>query len=169
LYEDSMVRAAILSLVIALLAVSSEHDGATIVNSGSTNTSGYSIKLWSDGTGSVSTGNGTPTTFTVPADTAAKFFADVKAARDSGGAQLQHCMKSASFGSRTTVQWHGWASPDFTCPPFSPAVGALSQDASAIEAAANVPARGMPGHLVRKPLPIEMRKTSTPTPEAEPT
>ena len=99
--------------------------------------------------------------------TATKFFVDVKAAR-SNGQQLGHCMKSASFGTRTHVQWHGWTSPDLTCPPFTPQVGALAQDVSAIQSAAHVTGF-MPGHLIRRTLPPEMRKSSTPTPEAEPT
>jgi hypothetical protein len=163
-----MVRAATLIAAVAVLAAGASPDGAAIVNSGSTNSSGYTIKLWSNGNARLQMNNGgAPTAFTVPPETAATFFRDLAAAR-ADGAQLQHCMKSVSFGYSLTVQWHGWTSPDFTCPPLAPPVQTLFQDSEEIEAAAHVQNSGPP-HLIRKPLPNDMRKTSTPTPEAEAT
>lgn len=151
----------------ATLAAAAQHDGATIVNSGSTNTASYTISLWSDGTGTVQVGHGTPQPFTVSQATAQRFFSDVKAARADGD-QLQHCMKSASFGSRTSVEWHGWTSPDFTCPPFTPPVAALAQDVSAIQSAAHISAGGGPP-MHRIGLPGGLRKIPTATPEVQPT
>lgn len=162
------IRGENLSIVLAcaVLSATLQHDGATIVNSGSTNTAGYTITVWSDGTAtSLVRGASSPTPFTVPKETAERFFSDVKAARGNG-AQLQHCMKSASFGTRTVVQWHGWSSPDLQCPPFTPEVGALATDVQSLESAANI----QPGSPLRRvPMPVEMRKIPTATPEVQPT
>jgi hypothetical protein len=148
------------------LAAAMQHDSATIVNSGSTNTAGYTITLWSDGTATVQVRGAQAKPFTIPAKTASRFFTDVKAASGDGGGQLQHCMKSASFGTSTIVQWHGWTSPDFQCPPFTPAVTALAQDVNAIQTAADI----MPGRpLHRIGLPGDLRKIPSPTPEVQPT
>lgn len=145
----------------AVLAATAPRDGATIVNSGSTNTARYTITLWSDGTGTTQVGAASPAPFSVPKEAAERFFSDVKAAR-SNGAQLQHCMKSASFGSRTIVQWHGWSSPDLQCPPFTAEVSALAKDVSEVQSAANI----HPGSpLMRRiPMPVEMRMQPSASP-----
>lgn len=151
----------------AALAAAGVPDGATITNSGSTNSAGYVIKIWSDGRGSITIGSGNATSFTVTHDVAQRFFADAKAARANPGAP-GHCMKSASFGTTTSVKWHGWTSVDLQCPPLDPAVSALARDAQAIEAAAGI---GTTVHLIPRPheprrLPSETTTspTSTPTP-----
>ncbi len=153
------------ALLCAAVAAAPQRDGAVIVNSGSTNTAGYSITIWSDGSGLAQVQGGAGRPFTISNDLAARFFTDLKAAR-ANGQQLQHCMKSVSFGTRTNVRWHGWLSPDFQCPPFTTPVAALAQDVSAIESAANIQAGP---HLRRIRLPGEMRKIPTPTPEVTPT
>ena len=119
-------------------------DSAVIVNSGSTNTIGYSIEVWSDGKASVTMqGRGsapsTPKAFTVSAATAERFFADLAAAR-KGNATTAPCMKSASFGTSTHVKWQGWVSPDLSCPPKSSLGDALVRDVDAIHQAAGVAA-----------------------------
>jgi hypothetical protein len=153
-------------LVLALFSAAPQRDGATIVNSGSTNAAGYTISVWSDGTGSAMVRGATAaTSFSISQEAAERFFQDVKAAR-SNGAQLQHCMKSASFGTRTVVQWHGWVSPDLQCPPFTDEVRALAGDVQTVEGSANI----QPGSPLRRvPLPAEMRKIPTATPEVQPT
>ena len=65
-------------VMLALLALgaattmalaSSRPDGATITVTGSTNTAGYQIKVWSDGRAQSIVGrNGTPTPFTVASE-----------------------------------------------------------------------------------------------------
>lgn len=148
-------------LLSAVLAATAPRDGATILNSGSTNTAGYKITLWSDGTATAQVGRGAPAPFTISKEAAERFFADVKAARGNG-AQLQHCMKSASFGTRTIVQWHGWSSPDLQCPPFTAEVSALAKDVSEVQTAANI----HPGNpLMRRiPMPVEMRMQPSASP-----
>jgi len=118
-------------------------DSATIVDSGSTNSYGYTIQLWSDGKGSITlqerdgSAVATPKPFTVSASTAARFFSDVAAAH-KGNISAAPCMKSASFGTSTRVKWQGWVSPDLTCPPNDSLGEALVRDVDAIRQAAGV-------------------------------
>ncbi len=147
-----------------LSAAAAQRDFAPIRNSGSTNTAGFALTVWSDATGSASVQSATPKTFGVPNDLSARFFADIHAASDEV-APATHCMKSASFGTSTVVQWHGWTSPDLQCPPFSPSLGALASDVNAIEAAAGIATQLH--HRIR--LPPDIRKIPTPTPEVQPT
>src|SRR5579863_7911008 len=90
------------ALTIAACVAASPPQSAVIVNSGSTNTAGYTIKVASDGNGSLIVqprggSPGAPKTFSVPVATATKFFADLAAARKVDLATVP-CMKSASFG-----------------------------------------------------------------------
>lgn len=138
-------------------------DGATIMNSGSTNTAPYSLKVWSDGRAAMISAARVSTPFRVPGAETADFFRDVALARANPGSP-GHCMKSASFGTSTTVLWHGWTSFDLSCPPHG-AQFALAADVRAIVGAAGVfnnPPRRiplMPGELHRMP----------PSPNASPT
>ena len=151
------------ALVATIAASAGPKDGASIINSGSTNTEGYTMKVWSDGTGEVSGARtGDSHKFQIDADLTPKFFADLKAARANPGTP-GHCMKSASFGTTTVVSWHGWQSTDLQCPPFNAAMTALVTDVRAIQAAANWASRR------RIPLPRDMRKIPATPPEATPT
>jgi hypothetical protein len=153
-------------LLGTLLAATPMRDGATILNSGSTNTPPWTIKLWSDGSATWQIRDGNPTAFTLSKAATERFFTDVKASRDGGRGPMQHCMKSASFGTTTVVQWHGWSSPDLQCPPLPGAVSALAQDVAAVRSAAKIPV----GPIMRRfPLPMERRKIPAPTPEVTPT
>jgi hypothetical protein len=49
-------------------------------------------------------------------------------------------MKSASFGTRTYVQWHGASSPDLSCSSDDPRVTRLYQDVVAVEQQLGFPA-----------------------------
>lgn len=154
----------IFTVAPVLSIAAGQRDSATIRNSGSTNTAGFTITVWSDATGSASVQGATPKPFGVPNDLSARFFADLLAAH-SDAAPATHCMKSASFGTSTIVQWHGWSSPDLQCPPFSASLGALARDVNAIEAAA-----GITTQVHRRiGLPPDLRKIPTPTPEVQPT
>lgn len=163
------ISAAIAVLALVALATSfalaSRRDGVVIRNTGSTNFSGYTIKLWSDGTASVVRSNRAgealeqPKTGDVPLDLARKFFSDLKAAKETGNVIGRSCMKSASFGTSTVVQYHGWTSPDLECPGDGSVVS-LASEAHQIAQVLGV--RSTP---VRRPLmPNEPRR-----PEAAPT
>ena len=151
-----MVRAAVAliiatGLLVVCIAAAPSRDGATIVDSGSTNTSGYTIAVWSDGSARVTYQNhmgtvATPKPFTISLSLAARFFADLEAARD-GKAAAQHCMKSASFGTSTYVHWHGWTSPDLDCPPNDKLTTSVLHDVSAIRAAGKVTAASLRGGM----------------------
>jgi hypothetical protein len=160
----TFVRSATLAASLALGAFAacsaSEPDSATIVNSGSTNFTGYTIQVRSDGSASAQVSNrgsdaeSTPQPFTLDAATAKQFFADLAAAR-AEKAVGQPCMKSASFGSTTRVTWHDWTSPDLSCPPGNPAGAALVHDVQTIEAASGVSSgpRHRFGPVVPEPSP----------------
>ena len=77
---------------------------------------------------------------------------------------MQHCMKSASFGTRTTVAWHDYTSFDLQCPPLSPSVARLGTDVGVVQASANLDTR-----IRRIPLPRDIRMIPTATPEVQPT
>jgi hypothetical protein len=145
-----MVRCGALALVLAVAfgavvkaGASPARDGAVIVDSGSTNTSGYRIEIRSDGTATITLQNragaaqGAAKAFSVASGVAARFFADLKAAR-AGNVTGSPCMKSASFGTTTRVSWHGWASPDLDCPAENPLLSALIRDVNLIRAASGI-------------------------------
>jgi hypothetical protein len=101
--------------------------------------------------------------FTVDPSVAKSFFKNVRASRQDPGTPSR-CMKSASFGTTTTVQWHGWNSFDLQCPPWSSPVQALTADVRAIQAAANIDTG-----IHRIPLPREPRMIPSAAPEVSPT
>jgi hypothetical protein len=158
----------------ALIAVAraATRDGATIVNSGSTNALGFKIELYSDGSGSVvlqdRAGRAKSQTkaFKMPLVQAKQFFAHLKAARD-GNAANEHCMKSASFGTTTHVEWHGWTSPDLDCPPADKLDAALVHDYEAIRSASGVDTMTLhrnPTEPGLPRIPIELPSSSSPDP-----
>ena len=150
---------------IAIVAIAAGgRDGAVIRNSGSTNTAGYIIKVWSDGQAEVTMrGALAPRSFTVNPSIAKSFFTDVKAARANPGTP-GHCMKSASFGTVTTVLWHSWASSDLQCPPYTAPMQALLADVRAIEQAGNISSAPR-----RTRIPLEPRMIPSTAPEVSPT
>ena len=86
-------------------------DDVLIRNSGSTNTAGYAVVVHADGTAEYEGQHKTVGAAQVKwlhakLDEATPF-------TQLGGA---HCMKSASFGSRTTIVYRGESTPDLSCP-----------------------------------------------------
>ena len=175
----SFRSAARVALAIALFAAyvapaaATTIDGAVIENSGSTNGAGWRMVIRSSGqaTTQVLSRRGpqsgpasqpTPATFTPDPALIEAFFRDVRAARDSNEPPAT-CMKSASFGSRTMVLWHGWSSGDLSCPGNTGAMGALAQDVAALQNA---------GHVTALPLyrraPIEIQGAPAPSPSSPP-
>jgi hypothetical protein len=90
-------------------------NAALIVNSGSTNTRPYRIVLRPDGNALVSVDGEPAHKATLPETTAAQFFAHLAAAMPLEKMAHEPCMKSASFGSSTYVQYKGQRSVDVTC------------------------------------------------------
>lgn len=177
----SMKRHAIFA-VFALLAVASTaapaargRDGAVIRNTGSTNAPAFSIKLRSDGSASVRTQSKPGARHAVPAHAAeiplslaARFFAAAAASRREAASTAGGCVKSASFGSSTTVLWHGWTSGDLSCPQTGAHARALAAVVAQIVGLAT--SEQPSGHSVHLPInePRRAPVEGTPPPRATP-
>lgn len=82
---------------------------AVIENTGSTNTKGYQITVYSTGGARMDgKARGLPTAMNK------QFFRDLAAAMPLSGLPARHGMHSASFGTRTFVIYKGQQSPDLT-------------------------------------------------------
>lgn len=150
------------ALWIPALGRAHREEVASIVNSGSTNAHGYHIEVSSTGRARIA-GNAHGW-LNIGGRLARKFFIDLKTARTAAAPGVP-CMKSASFGARTTVVWHEWTSPDLECPASGTLV-TLKADVLAISSlAVQAPRRprgGLPVNGTRILIPL------TPTPP-EPT
>lgn len=149
---------------IAGTNAASRPDGAVIRNTGSTNFSGYTIKVWSDGRASSVHSNreggalDQPASGTLPQSLVLQFFNDLRTARHARPVG-ETCMKSASFGTTTVAHYHGWTSPDLECGGDGHVI-ALGSDAKKIAAQLHV--QSVKGHGIPM-LPNEPRRTE-PTP-----
>ena len=112
-------------------------DEALIVNSGSTNTAGYRLRVYADGTTALQQADAAVRKH-VSLALVKRFFADLRAAGALDKLPRASCMKSASFGSSTYAAYRGKLSPDLTCPGASPAERMLAIDADALAAAGGV-------------------------------
>jgi hypothetical protein len=153
--------------VLAAVAVAyagSRPDGAIIRNTGSTNFSGYTIKVWSDGRTSTVHSNHSgqaidrPVSGKVPDTLVAQFFNDLRTAQHAHPV-AETCMKSASFGTTTVVVYHGWTSPDLECGGDGHVI-ALGSDVKKI--AAQLRVQPFKAHRIPM-LPNEPRRTETNT------
>ncbi|HKU67660.1 MAG TPA: hypothetical protein VJP85_07790 [Candidatus Baltobacteraceae bacterium] len=144
-------------------------DGAVIRNTGSTNFSGYTIKVWSDGStwavhsNRAGTPLDAPVTSDVPPNLAQHFLQEAKQAKNNR-VMGQSCMKSASFGTSTVVLYHGWTSPDLECPGDGLTV-ALAADAHKIAALLKI--SGEQPHRIPM-LPNEKRRVPSEAPSGQP-
>jgi len=142
--------ALLLALVLSPSPVPSPTVNAVIVNSGSTNLAGYRIEVAPDGHAQVTQGTATREV-TIPAQLATRLYTDLAAAGPLDALPTQPCMKSVSFGSRTTLAYKTKTSADLQCGQLSPAGRALAADAAAIAAVTVY-------HVHRTTLPV-MRRT----------
>jgi hypothetical protein len=117
-----------------------------IRNSGSTNTAGYSIVIHPDYTADVADGRGGTIKKTVGAPQAKWLFDRLKA--DMPFEQLGggHCMKSASFGSYTTIAYNGERTPDLQC-PGGPETRELNRTVGVIVEQLGISTRRVPGMM----------------------
>jgi hypothetical protein len=115
---------------------------ALILNSGSTNTAGYRLRVSTSGWTTLQQGD-----VALRKHVAARFvrplFADLRATGPLDELATHPCMKSASFGTSMVIVYRGKTSPDISCPGTS---RALQQDALALADAAGV-------SLMARPLP----------------
>jgi hypothetical protein len=121
----------------AYLRVPTTAGEALILNSGSTNRAAYRLRVWADGTTALQQGD-IPLKKRVSAELVKRFFSDLNAAGPLDQLPVAHCMKSASFGSATTIGYRGKMSPDVSCSGTSSAARALAIDATALADAAGV-------------------------------
>ncbi len=120
---------------------------ATIQNTGSTNTTGYQIQVSSDGNATLLTLVPAKSTSHVPLvekkeklgtyKFATKLFQDLDAAMPLTALPVRHGMRSASFGTQTTIIYKGQSSPDLTF-ASDPRSVALKADIDAITKALHV-------------------------------
>lgn len=159
------------AIILAALAAAPHRDGVVIHNSGSTNSYGYTIAVWSNGDARVEMSSRTavpaspPRAASVPKALAERLIADAQQAKRERPAAV-HCMKSASFGTTETILYHGWQSPDVTCSSGA-LVQRLHADAESIVQALHLPLFGrgvpmLPG--IRRPMPAA--RTPEPAPSA---
>ena len=87
---------------------------AVIHNSGSTNTTGYTILVHPDATAEL-VQNGTAATKPIGKAQAASLFEKLKAAGPLDELATGRCMRSASFGTITTISYAGRTSGDIGC------------------------------------------------------
>jgi hypothetical protein len=110
---------------------------ALIANSGSTNTAGYTLRVYADGTTALLQAD-IPQHKRVARTLVDRFFADLRAAGPLDALPRTFCMKSASFGTTTTISYRGKISSDMSCPGRSVAARKLASDASALADAAGL-------------------------------
>lgn len=145
---------------MAGLGAAAPMDGASILNGGSTNAAGYLVLVRSDGQANLAPAPGSlrqafgRRTFRLPDALARRLLADAREAKRTRPAGSP-CMKSASFGSTTSVSYHGYTSPDLEC-PGSGVLARLASDVRAIVRSSGfVPAPGrrvgLPGGEPRRP------------------
>ena len=136
-----------LAMVLPLMAAAQapESDSATIVNSGSTNRSGFRITIDRSGAAEWTS---SPRKFgpqrepqpesikkSLPRVTADRFFADLATAKPLSALPAGHCMKSVSFGSTLAILFAGEQTPDLSCGDgVNPAIRDLIRDANEIVA-----------------------------------
>jgi hypothetical protein len=129
-------------LSLPLAAFSPAADSAVIVNSGSTNSAGFRIRVEHSGSAEYTETSPrpnsqpvTPARRIVPDALVQRLYSDLEAAQPLASLPRPRCMKSASFGTRLTIELGGPETPDLTCGDGdSPKLRALIRDANEIVA-----------------------------------
>lgn len=101
------------------------NDAAVIVNSGSTNVAGFQITVERLGDAELapvprrpsppSSAKAEPTHKRVPGALVGRFYSDLEAAKPLSSLPKQRCFKSASFGSKLTIEFGADETPDLSC------------------------------------------------------
>jgi len=126
---------------------------ASVVDSGSTNTNGFRILVEPSGrTQSIVVPRipqGPPvelpitTVGKIPSALARRLYSDLEAAWPLSSLPPAHCLKSASFGTRLTIEFADQTTPDLSCGNITdPGIGALARDAREIVAASGTKRAG---------------------------
>jgi hypothetical protein len=143
----------------------------TITNSGSTNSSGYTVKVYPNGEADIAISRPpSARKASVPRTMASDLFGAVHAAQSNGQASgAARCMKSASFGSTMRVKYSTRTSPDLNC-PVSGTNAALRAQVNKILATVKVwgPVGNMRTLPVNEPRRMEPTPVSSPAPVSSP-
>jgi hypothetical protein len=150
-----MLAIVLATALTSIATPSPSPDRASIHQSPSTNVAGFSIDVPRVGDVRVVVGEASRAV-SLDAGLVAKLYADLERAGDLTKLPIEHCMKSASFGSSTTIVYGGNTSGDLQCAADTNG-RALSADVAAIAHAALA---GMP-LARRRTMPI-MQATSAP-------
>jgi len=138
---------------------------AVILDTGSTNASGYRIVVQVSGSVEY-VSDGTRAVASISPQTARAFFADLATAAPLDNLMPQPCMKSVSFGTGLFIWWSGHGrSPDLRCPTDEHGA-ALRQDADAIAHEIGLSRIGAP---LRPLMPGEQHRALPPAPSPNPT
>jgi hypothetical protein len=90
---------------------------ASIIDSGSTNRPGLRVTLDASGDNAVlEPRDGPKQTVKLPRKLCEQFMSDLQSAAPLNALPANHCLKSASFGSRLYLEFNGLRSPDISCP-----------------------------------------------------
>ena len=117
--------------ILALLAACLPSNAAqvTIIDSGSTNVPGMTMKLERSGRAAkVERKDGSKQHVKLVKETCNRLLEDLKQAGPLKDLPASHCMKSASFGKSVFVEYKGVRSPDLSCPQTDPRAAALKKD-----------------------------------------
>ena len=126
---------------------------AVVEDSGSTNVRGIRVIVQQDGHATVEEHNGDKHEIKLNEQLCHRLIEEIKEVGPLDNIPAGHCMKSASFGSRITVEFNGAKSPDLTCPGVSDAhLEALQKDAREVLNAAR-DATGIRGRRIFIPPP----------------
>lgn len=106
---------------------------AFIHNSGSTNAAGFGIVVHPDGTADVADATSGMQHKIVGRAQTKWLFAHLGAARPFADLHAGGCMKSASFGTTTTISYDGATTPDLSCAAGDPSVRELMRTVGVIE------------------------------------
>ena len=137
---------------------------ATILNSGSTNSSGYTVRVFAGGQATVAMKRpATSRTGSIPRKMASDLFAAIHASQSGGRSSREAmCIKSVSFGSSMSVQYGNWKSVDLNC-PVTGANAALKAEVNEILAALKVQAAAGP-----RPITLPTNEPRAMEPTAQP-
>ncbi|MBN3959755.1 hypothetical protein [Nostoc sp. NMS8] len=105
---------------------------AVIINSGSTNTCKYRIRVLPSGKATYTVCN-RKGVGEIKVNTATKFFNDISAANSLSKLPYKPCVKPVSFGTSTQVRYQGQKSQDISCPSNDPRVTNLYDDTKSIQ------------------------------------
>lgn len=115
-----------IAVFLGAASLSAASAPAVILNSGSTNTAGFRLVVEKSGDaeyapmprkyGPQSSAPTEPTRRKLPDALVQRFYSDLQSARPLAGLPRERCIKSASFGTTTVIQFSGEETPDLSCP-----------------------------------------------------